>query len=86
LSLFFEFKTILARDVYTESFFQQAGLNERQTEAIRLVKEKGLIALADLKEKFSNITERTLNRDLQLLVKKGILKAHGKKKGRKYGF
>jgi len=81
-----EFKTILARDVYTESFFLQAGLNERQTQAIKLVKEKGLIALADLKEKFADIAERTLNRDLQSLVEKGILKARGKKKGRKYSF
>jgi len=61
-------------------------LNERQAEAIRLVKEKGLIAIVDLKEKFSDITERTLNRDLQLLVQKGILKAQGKKKSRKYSF
>ncbi|MFH1902123.1 MAG: ATP-binding protein [Candidatus Omnitrophota bacterium] len=81
-----EFKTILARDIYTESFFQKAGLNERQAQAIRLVKEKGFIALADLKQGFTDIAERTLNRDLQALVKKGILKAQGKKKGRKYGF
>jgi len=27
-----------------------------------------------------------LSRDLQALVKKGILKAHSTKKGRKYGF
>ncbi|MFH1867967.1 MAG: ATP-binding protein [Candidatus Omnitrophota bacterium] len=80
-----EFKTILPRDIYTDSYFQQAGLSIRQVRAVKLVKEKGEIALADLKEEFSDVAERTLSRDLQALVKKGILKAHGTKKGRKYG-
>jgi predicted HTH transcriptional regulator len=81
-----EFRTILPRDIYTDAYFQQAGLNKRQIQAVKLVKKKGEIALADLKEDFVDIGERTLRRDLQALVEKGILKAHGTKKGRKYGF
>ena len=61
-------------------------MNARQIQAVKLVKEKGEIALVDLREKFSDVAERTLSRDLQALVKKGILKARGTKKGRKYGF
>jgi len=81
-----EFRTILPRDIYTDADFQQAGLNKRQRRAVKLVKKKGEIALADLKENFADVGERTLRRDLQALVEKGILKAHGTKKGRKYGF
>lgn len=81
-----EFRTILPRDIYTDAYFQQAGLNERQIQAVKLVKKKGEIALADLKEDFADVAERTLNRDLQGLVKKGILKAQGQKKGRRYTF
>ncbi len=81
-----EFRTILPRDIYTESFFQKAGLNKRQIQAVKLVKEKGLISLADLKAIYTGVAERTLNRDLQALVEKGVLKAQGEKKGRRYGF
>ncbi|MFH1260116.1 MAG: DUF4062 domain-containing protein [Elusimicrobiota bacterium] len=81
-----EFRTILSRDVFTESFLQKAGLNERQIVAIKLVKEKTDISLVDLKNRFPDVNDRTLNRDLQALVGKQILKARGQKKGRKYGF
>ena len=51
---------------------------------IRLVKEKKSIDLADLKTVYPEAVERTLNRDLQALFKKKILKAWGEKKGRGY--
>ncbi|GAI08359.1 unnamed protein product, partial [marine sediment metagenome] len=81
-----EFRTILPRDIYTESFFQKAGLNQRQIQAVKLVKEKGSISLSDLQNIFKDITRKTLYRDLQAIVDKGIFKAQGKRKGRKYSF
>jgi len=81
-----EFRTILSRDVLTQSALEKMGLNERQMKAVILVKEKRSISLADLRTSFPDINERTLNRDLQELVKKGVLKAKGEKKGRRYGF
>jgi len=81
-----EFKTILARDVYTDTFFQKAGFNERQIRAIKLIKEKSIIALSDLQDVYKEATRKTLYRDLQGLVDKRILKAHGDRKGRKYSF
>jgi len=81
-----EFKTILARDVYTDAFFQKAGLNERQIRAIKLIKEKSIIALFDLQDVYKEATRKTLYRDLQGLVDKKILKARGDRKGRKYSF
>lgn len=53
--------------------------------AVKLIKGKGLIRLADLKEFYPDVADRTLNRDIQALVDKGILKAQGEKKGRRYG-
>jgi len=81
-----EFKTILARDIYTDTFFQKAGLNERQIRAIKLIKEKSIIALSDLQDAYKEATRKTLYRDLQGLVDKRILKAQGDRKGRKYSF
>lgn len=81
-----EFRTILPRDIYTISFLKQAGLNERQIQAVKIVKEKGAISLSDLQNIYKNITRKTLYRDLQTLVNKGILKARGDKRGRKYSF
>jgi len=81
-----EFRTILPRDIYTESFLQKASLNERQIHAVKLVREKRNISLSDLQEIYDEITRKTLYRDLQSLVDKGILKAHGDRKGRKYSF
>ena len=37
------------------------------------------------KEFYPDVADRTLNRDIQALVDKGILKAQGEKKGRRYG-
>ncbi len=61
------------------------GLNERQLTAVKLVKEKGSISLSDLQNVYKKITRKTLYRDLQAVVDKGILKARGDRKGRKYG-
>lgn len=82
----YEFRTILGRDVFTESVLLKMGLNERQRQAIKLIKERGSIALSDLQEIYEKITRKTLYRDLLALVSKGVLKARGDRKGRKYSF
>jgi ATP-dependent DNA helicase RecG len=76
----------LARDLFTESALLKMGLNERQIQAIKLVKEGRGIALSDLQKLYEKITRKTLYRDLQFLVNKRILKARGNKKGRRYSF
>jgi len=60
------------------------GLNDRQIKAVMYVKEKGKINLSSFKTVVQKMSEKTLYRDLQDLVAKGILKEVGKKKGRKY--
>jgi ATP-dependent DNA helicase RecG len=60
------------------------GLNERQIKAVMYVKERGKITIADYKEISPDVSEKTLYRDLQELVKKKILHEIGDKKGRRY--
>lgn len=79
-----EFRSILARDILTESMLNKLGLNERQKKVVKYMKETGGLMLSSLKTIFPDIADKTLYRDLQLLVKKGVLEQFGEKKGRKY--
>jgi ATP-dependent DNA helicase RecG len=79
-----EFRAILPRDYLTEQTLGRMGLNERQMQAVKLIKEKGSISLSDLKAIYPRVVDRTLSRDLQALVRKTVLKTQGDKKGRRY--
>ena len=79
-----EFRTILARDVYTESFLAKLDLNDRQLRAIKYVKVKGGITNKEYQE-ICNTSERTATRDLASLVSKGVFEQIGKTgKGTRY--
>jgi len=67
-----EFKTILARDIYTEDVLLRLGLNERQMEAIKFVKVEGRITNKEYQEKF-NLKKRQSTDDLKELENEGIL-------------
>jgi ATP-dependent DNA helicase RecG len=79
-----EFRTIMPRDYLTEQVLSRMGLNERQVKAIKLIKEKRAISLSDIQVFYVTTTRKTLYRDLQNLVDKGLIKAQGDRKGRKY--
>ncbi|MBI5666350.1 MAG: DUF4062 domain-containing protein [Nitrospirae bacterium] len=73
-----EFRSILARDIFTESVLEKIGLNERQLKAVKHVKERGKITNKEyqaLNECFRN----TATNDLANLVQKGILIPSNKK-------
>ncbi len=72
-----EFKTILARDIYTESILNKLGLNERQKRAVLFVKEKGKVANREYKGMFG-ISDRMALFDLTDLCQKGIFERIGK--------
>jgi len=71
-----EFKTILARDVFTETNLAQMGLNERQLLAIKYIKEKGQITNREYSD-ISKTNSRTSLRDLNDLCDRAILKKLG---------
>jgi ATP-dependent DNA helicase RecG len=71
-----EFRTILPRDIFTESALAQMGLNERQLTAVKYIKERGPISNRAYQE-INKTTKRTASRDLTSLVSKGIFKKIG---------
>jgi DeoR/GlpR family transcriptional regulator of sugar metabolism len=54
-------------------------MNERQKKILEILKEKGKIQVGQIKEFFPNVSKRTLRRDFQSLVKKGIIERIGEK-------
>ena len=71
-----EFKTILARDIFTETNLAQMGLNERQLLAVKYVKENGQIN-NQIYQTINKLTKRTASRDLSVLVKLEVFSKTG---------
>jgi ATP-dependent DNA helicase RecG len=71
-----EFKTILPRDVFTETNLAQMGLNERQLLAVKYVKENGQIN-NQIYQTINKLTKRTASRDLSVLVKLEVFSKTG---------
>ena len=63
---------------------EKLDLNERQLKAVRYVIERGKISISAFKSLVPEVSEKTLYRDLQDLVGRGLLKEVGEKKGRIY--
>jgi len=75
---------VVVFDAVKESFLEKyEALNERQKRAVELAK-KGKIQTSDLQEEFSDVTRKTIARDLRELVEKGMLKQEGKGRGTRY--
>ncbi len=70
------FVTTLWRDWLTEEVMTRLELSERQQQAIRQVKVAGKITNQDLRD-LTGVVIRTASRDLEDLVKKGILQKVG---------
>ncbi len=56
---------------------QSHGLNVRQAAALDHVLARGALTLADLEERFPETNRRTLQRDLRLMLSKGLLREVG---------
>lgn len=80
------FRVIFRKDIHTEENLRTQGLNERQIKIVLYAKEKKQIRISTVKTLIPEVSEKTLYRDLQDLVEKGILKEVGEKKGRFYVF
>ena len=71
-----EFRTIIVRDIFTESALNKLGLNERQFKAVKYVKDKGQISNKEYR-KLCKITDRTALRDLSDLCDKQLFEKIG---------
>ncbi|KAF5434006.1 ATP-dependent DNA helicase RecG [Candidatus Methanophagaceae archaeon] len=68
----------------TEEYLDKIGLNERQKKAIKYLKENKEITLSKFRIISPEISDRTLRKDLEDIVKVGLVKPVGEKRGRKY--
>lgn len=76
----FEFRSIIARDIFTESALEKLGLNERQLKAVTHLKQKERITNS-IYQKLTSVIRKTAARDLDDLVEKGVLERLGEKRG-----
>lgn len=78
------FRVIFRKDIYTEEYLRNLGLNERQIKAVMYVKEKGNITNKEYQQ-LAEVSRITASRELQNVVEKGIFQMLGKVgKGTKY--
>ncbi|PKP59299.1 transcriptional regulator [Candidatus Atribacteria bacterium HGW-Atribacteria-1] len=79
-----EFRIIIPRDIYTESMMEKLGLNKRQNNAIRYLKEHSRLTNKEYVQINQSISNKTAWRDLNELIEKNIIAAHGNRKQRYY--
>ena len=72
-------KLILGIQPYSEVIEVRPHVSERQEKILEILREKGKIQVGQVKEFFPNVSKRTLRRDFQSLVKKGIIERVGEK-------
>jgi len=65
------FRVVFRKDIYTEEYLYEAGLNERQIKAVMYVKEKGKISNKEY-QGISGVKERLASIELTDLVNKGV--------------
>lgn len=70
------FAITFSKNIFTESFLKELGLNDRQLKAVVYVRECGQITNADY-QKNLNISKRTATNDLDDLLKKGLFEKTG---------
>ncbi|MEK6673603.1 MAG: helix-turn-helix domain-containing protein, partial [Nitrospirota bacterium] len=71
------FSVVFRKDVYTEEYLHNLGLNERQIKAVMYVKEKGRITNTEYQE-LTKISRQMATIDLAETVKKGVFNKIGK--------
>ncbi len=77
------FEITLYKNKLIKKYLENLGLNERQIKAISHIKRKGKINNSEYK-KFANVTERTILRDINAMVKHKLITKHGTTKGAYY--
>ena len=61
-------------------------INERQYKILAMIKEKGKIEPSEIYALEPNVSTRTLRRDMDVLVKQGVVKQEGSTKSTKYRY
>ena len=67
-------------DIYSEEHMRSVGLNERQMKAVEFIKQGEMMTMKEFIALFPAVNRRTLTRDLEHLIKLGLLIRKGKGK------
>ena len=78
------FRVTFLKDPYTPERLRKIGLNERQIRIVAVLRDVESASMGELHRRFPDVSSKTIQRDLQALVKRGLVKALGDKKGRRY--
>ena len=70
------FRVIFRKDIYTEEYLKDLGLNERQVKSVMFTKKEGKIANKKYQELF-NVSRQTATRELSDLTQKSIFRQVG---------
>lgn len=70
---------LFRKDIFTEKYLRELGLNERQIKVVVYVKTRGKISNKEYRDLYS-VSRQTATRDLAKLVQKEILKLVGEGK------
>ena len=77
------FEIALFKDKFNEKYLKSIGLNERQVNAIAYIKQNGKITNFENKN-LTNVTDRTILRDINELLELKLINKHGATKGAYY--
>lgn len=77
------FRVIFRKDIYTEEYLRNLGLNERQIKAVMYAKEKGKITNKEYRET-TGLSDEGARIDLNELVEKGVLLSKGRGRNAHY--
>ncbi len=77
------FRVIFRKDIYTEEYLRNLGLNERQIKAVMYVKEKGKITNKEYRE-MTGLSDEGVRIHMNELVEKGVLLSKGKGRSTHY--
>jgi len=78
------FKVVFLKDPYTPERLRAMGLTERQVQIIAALRHTGSASVGEIQRRFPEVSVKTIQRDLQALVKRGLVTARGEKRGRRY--
>ncbi|NOZ64589.1 MAG: hypothetical protein GXO71_06635 [Caldiserica bacterium] len=73
-----DFTLLFMKDIYTEEYLRNLGLNARQVKAVMDVKKRGRIRNRKYQE-INRCSQNTASNNFKDLTQKGILKESGKK-------
>jgi len=72
------------KDPYTPERLRAMGLTDREIQIMAALRHAGSASVGELHRLFPDVSTKTIQRGLQALVQKGLVKAKGDKKGRRY--